>query len=96
MYLSYIQVTVLDTLHWCLMADPAPGLECRAIERLQPSLSHSSGEIKWRISRCLFDLTIPHSGKRTSCDCQLVKDLVPLLTDGHPLVRTHVASVIMR
>ena len=78
------------------MSDPVPGLDCRAIERLQPSLTAEVAEVQWRIARCLYDLTVPHSGKRTACDCGLVKDLVPLLTHDHHLVKTHSASVLMR
>ncbi|XP_003386190.1 PREDICTED: radial spoke head 14 homolog [Amphimedon queenslandica] len=90
-----LKVASLESLHWCLMADPVPGLECRAIERLQPSLTAEVADVKWRIARCLYDLTVPHSGKRTACDCGLVKDLVPLLADDHHLVKTHAASVLM-
>ena len=78
------------------MCDPTPGLQCQAIERLQSLLSFSSGEVRWRVARCHYDLTVPHEGKTTAVECKLVTDLVPLLTDRHPLVRTHTAAALMR
>ena len=78
------------------MCDPNPGLQCQAIEQLQSLLSSASGEVRWRVAQCHYDLTVPHEGKTTAVECKLVTDLVPLLTDSHPLVRTHTAGALMR
>jgi hypothetical protein len=90
-----LKIPILDTLHWCLMADPLPGLKCKAIERMQSHLSHEKGDIKWRACRCMYDLTLPHPGKITSVECKLVSDLVPLVRDGNPLVRVHSIATLM-
>ena len=73
-----------------------PGLNCQSIEKLHPLLSHTSSEVRWRVARCLFDLTIPHEGKVTSCECDVISDLVRLLTDSDPNVRTHSTSALMK
>ena len=72
------------------------GLNCHSLKRLHPLLSHSSPDIRWRVAKCIYDLTVPYEGKKTACDCNMVNELSELLTDKDSNVRTHVTSALMR
>ena len=90
------QSVILDTLHWCLQLSPDHGLQCDSIRRLHPLLSHKSPAVRWRVARCLFDLTVPHAGKHTACELQdCLSSLVSLLTDSNAVARSHSAAALM-
>ena len=72
------------------------GLNCDSLRRLHPSLTHCSSNIRWRVAKCVFDLTVPYEGKRTACESDMISSIVELLEDENPKVRTHATSALMR
>ena len=76
--------------------EPVTGLKCDSLKKLHPLLSHASSNIRWRVAKCIYDLTVPYEGKKITCENDMVNSLVELLTDRNPNVKTHATSALMR